>query len=187
MKASLTLAQLRKFLVKAEARLAKLAKRRHGILAALAGLEAEMREIQGGGRGPKPKGPGRRGGKAKAAGKPGRKPGRRGRPPKAAVEGEPPKRRGRPPKAAVAEGGAPAVAPKKPRKARAKKEKGPSLRDYLVQALKDAGRAMTVEELTTAVEKAGYSSKNTPQLIRMSIPRGPFKKTEDGRIGSKED
>ena len=38
-------------------------------------------------------------------------------------------------------GGVPAAAPKKARKAMVKNEKDPSLRDFLVQALKDAGKA----------------------------------------------
>ncbi len=180
MTSTLTLAQLRKLLVKGEARLGKLNLNREKILGKLRDVDDEIAGIEGGGF---RSGRRRKNGAIARRGK--RKMGRVGRPPKALTEAEAPKRRGRPPKAkAESTAGEPGSAerPKRGRKPGLKKETGPSLRDYLVRALETAGRAMTVEQLAAAVEKAGYSSKNTTQLIRMAIPRGPLRKIEDGRV-----
>ena len=167
---NLTLAEIRALLRTRESDLGKLRGRKELLLSGLADLEIEIALLEGkGGRG------------GRNAGRKGRK-ARTGRPPETAGGPKKPGRRGRPPKAqAEAKGGKPA--PKKGETRKTAKPKGMSLADYAVQALEKAGGQLPIVELAREVEKLGYKSKNTPQVLRMTVGRkGKFVKLPEDKV-----
>ncbi len=193
---NLTLAELKKLLEKKQGSLEKLYARREKLAAKLAEVDAEISDIVGD-----------RAARKKPAGT-----GRRGRPPKAAPapaaespQTEPaplmPRKRGRPrrtmmldasaivsePPASESTAEAPASAPPArpaPQEKTAPARTGPRLADLMVKVLQNApDLEMNIVQLAIEVEKLGYVSKNTEQVIRLTSGRGgKFEKTEDDRI-----
>lgn len=198
--AKLSLAEIRKLLEQREKQIQSLLARRDTLAAELEEVEQEIKDLEGGvAKRGRPKKTGKRG-RPKKAGKRGRpkKTGKRGRPKKAATKkkagkrGRPKKaatkkktgKRGRPKKAATKKKAAKRGRPKKaaakkkagkrgrPKKAAAKKSSGASLADLAIKALQKSGKPMSVDKLANAVEKLGYKSKNTAQVLRLTAGRG---------------
>ncbi len=186
MSLNMTLAELKKLLEKKQGMLEKLYSKREKLAAKLEAVDAAIAEIAGGAPG-KRRGRGR---KARAEGTAAPAEGAK------AAEQKTRRKRGRPRRtetiepavvqAVSATAASPGPAPLEPAAPAGEpaKKSGPRLADLMAKVLDSApGREMSAVQLAIEVEKLGYVSKNTEQVIRLTSGRGGrFNKTEEDMI-----